>query len=351
MLFKLFLVVISLSVANGDPPLFGSVNPLTIRSEKYVKTSGLNYRLPNNTKPLHYSLELETNVHKGEFDFYGSVAIKVKVLEATQSITLHSSRSIIYDIQLLSVNSTVISMNADYREQRDVEFLIISLPTVLAVDDIIIVLITYAGILRDDEKGFYHSSYLNEEKKSVFLATTQFESVYARHAFPCYDEPGHRTTFDLLIKHDKSYTAISNTRSSGRIDVKGTDYVITKFETTPSMQTYLLAFIISDFTFVQNSDEVLRHRVFAKRQSIGAGEGLIALDFGEKVMRQMEEHFGVKYSLPKMDQVAIPDFAASAMENWGLVTYREESLLFNAKTTTESRDNILTTIAHEFTVS
>ena len=351
MLLKWVVVAILFSVVSAIPQLYRSEDPLLIRSEKYAQKYGLNYRLPNNTKPLHYSLELETNVHKGDFVFNGSVTIKVKALEATQLITLHSSQLTIYNIQLLSSNSTVITTNADYREQEDVEFLIIYLPTALAVNEIIIVHITYVGMLRDDNKGFYYSSYLNAEKKHVFLATTQFESVDARHAFPCFDEPGIRTTFDLQMKHDKSYTAISNTKSSGRTSIKNTDYVVTKFETTPLMQTYLLAFIVSDFTFIQNNDKVLRHRVFAKKQSIAAGEGDIALDFSENVLRKMEQHFGIKYSLSKMDQVAVPDFDAGAMENWGLVTYREESLLYNAKTTSHSREYIITTIAHEFAVS
>lgn len=348
MLLKSVVVVTLLCVmAYANPQLFRSESPLLSR----IRKNDLSYRLPNNTRPLHYSLELETDIHKADFDFHGLVTIHVIALEATDLITLQSRQLTINTIELMTRDLEVIDEDADYQQEDDVEFLVVSLPKVLAIGEIIIIRISYSGVLRDDNKGFYYSSYLGPEKTPVYLATTQFESVEARHAFPCFDEPGIRATFDLQIKHDKSYTALSNTRSTGKTPVKDTDYVLTKFQTTPSMQTYLLAFIISDFTFVQNSDEVLRHRVFAKKQSIAAGDGNYALEMGEKLLRKMEEHFGVNYSLPKMDQVAVPDFDAGAMENWGLVTYREEGLLYNTRTTSHTQEYILTTIAHEFAVS
>ena len=354
MLLKQAVVLLLISVISTNTQLYRSVDPLLndeLKSQNYRDHDGLSYRLPNNTMPLHYNIELTTNVHKPNFAFNGKVTISVKVLTTTNSITLQSRLLVIENIQLLTVNSIVITTNAIYRIDEDVEFLIITLPIELKVNEIVMIVITYNGILRDDNMGFYHSSYLNTDKKPVYLATTQFESTDARHGFPCYDEPGIRATFDLQIKHDKSYTAISNTRSSGRTAITGTDYVVTKFETTPLMQTYLLAFIVSDFTYVQNSDKVLRQRIFAKKQSIAAGEGDVALVMSERVIRQFEEHLGVKYSLSKMDQVAVPDFDAGAMENWGLVTYRENCLLFNTKSTSIDRENILKIIAHEFAVS
>lgn len=134
-------------------------------------------------------------------------------------------------------------------------------------------------------------------------------------------------------------------------EVEETEYVIDSFDMTPPVQTYLIAFVISDFDFIENED-VMRQRVFAKPQSIIDGEAVLALDAGKKLLDEFQRHLGVPYILPKMDQIAIPDFDAGAMENWGLVTYREEYLLYNPeKATTRQRENILTIISHEYAVS
>lgn len=130
------------------------------------------------------------------------------------------------------------------------------------------------------------------------------------------------------------------------------DYVVTKFQDIPSIQSYLIAFTISDFSHVEDESHFIRQRVFAKPQSILNGEAKLALEVSGKLLEGFEKYLGVNYSLPKMDQAAMPDFAPGAMENWGLVTYRERYLLFDEATgTPRDRENIITTIAHEFAVS
>ena len=311
---------------------------------------GKDYRLPNNTIPLNYLIKLETNVHKGDFTFNGTVRIHIQVVTATKSITLQTRQLTLINIKLMNIDMSVITSTAIYTQTIDTEFLIINTPDLIANQEIYVE-IDYTATLRDDEAGFYRSSYKNLAGDTVWLAVTQFEQTDARHAFPCFDEPGIRATFDVQIKHDKSYNAVGNTKSTGRIAVSGTDYVITSFERTLKMQTYLVAFLVSDFTYVENNDETLRHRVYAKKHSIDAGDAAYALENGEKVLRKMEQHFGVPYSYTKMDQVAVPDFAAGAMENWGLVTYRETGQLWNNETNTRrQKEGILTVIAHEFAV-
>lgn len=130
------------------------------------------------------------------------------------------------------------------------------------------------------------------------------------------------------------------------------DYVVTKFQDIPSIQSYLIAFTVSDFIPVEDNSRFIPQRVFAKPQSISNGEEKLALEVSGKILEGFEKYLGVNYSLPKMDQAAIPDFAGGAMENWGLVTYQERYLLFNEATgTTRDRENVIVTIAHEFAVS
>lgn len=132
----------------------------------------------------------------------------------------------------------------------------------------------------------------------------------------------------------------------------GSDYVVTKFHDVPSVQTYLIAFIVSDFDYIESSFGRTPHRIYAKPQSIANGEAALAIFVSDFMLTAFEEYLGVPYSMDKMDQAALPDFAAGAMENWGMVTYREQYLLFNEETgRTIDLENIITIIAHEFAVS
>ena len=316
-------------------------------------SDGKDYRLPNNTKPLRYDVSLVTNVHRGEAAFSGTVRIRIQALANTNSITLHYRQLTIDTIQVFSNpdgTPSLIPSNPSFTE--DLEFLTINVNNQLMVNQQYLVVITYHGLLRDDNMGFYRSTYKNPDGKTVWLATTQFEQTDARHAFPCYDEPQLRATFGIEIKHDKSYFAISNMPDTSRTPEAGTDYVTTKFQDTLPVQPYLIAFVVSDFKSIGNSLPAKPQRVFAKSQSINNNEAVLALDASELILSKFEEHLGVTYNLPKMDQIAIPDFDAGAMENWGLVTYREEYLLYNEEiATTRQRENILTIIAHEYAVS
>lgn len=130
-------------------------------------------------------------------------------------------------------------------------------------------------------------------------------------------------------------------------------YVMTRFEMTPPVQTYLIAFLVSDFSFIEDrNSEGVPHRIFGIPEDIAEGFGNLALDVSRSILDGFEEYLGVNYSLPKMDQAAIPDFAAGAMENWGLVTYAEPYLLFSeTASTTRDREYVISTISHEFVVS
>lgn len=145
---------------------------------------GVAYRLPNNTKPVYYDIKLETAIHEGNFTFTGYVDIQINVIEETDVITLHYRQLTISDVQLWD-EDTMTSPAYDYFTTReDQEFLVINLSETLKPGETYHVVIDYVGTLRNDDAGFYRSSYFNEAGKEVWLATTQFESTDARHAFP-----------------------------------------------------------------------------------------------------------------------------------------------------------------------
>ena len=144
----------------------------------------IDYRLPNNTIPIHYDIWLSTGVHEGVADFNGRVTIQIRALEDTTNITLHYRELTILNVDLLNSAGVLIQLNVLFTQREDVEFLIITPREPLIQGQIYIVEIAYMGTLRNDGKGFCRSSYVNSEGKTVYLASTKFESTDARHGFP-----------------------------------------------------------------------------------------------------------------------------------------------------------------------
>nr|CAI5832041.1 unnamed protein product [Callosobruchus analis] len=196
--------------------------------------------------------------------------------------------------------------------------------------------------------GFYRSSY-TENGKLKNLAATQFEPVYARRAFPCFDEPSFKAPFQVSIAHPKQYRALSNTPVSESFSVTSTT-IRTQFERTPEMSSYLVAFVVSEFEKAKETDSTdPQWNVFARPSAKNSME--TALKYTPKLVELMGEWTGLKYTdlgNKQFYQVAIPDFAAGAMENWGLITYREVDLLDEGShTSANAKQTIISTVAHE----
>lgn len=203
----------------------------------------------------------------------------------------------------------------------------------------------FKGNVQAGMHGIYVSDYqLSGQKQKII--STQFESHHAREAFPCIDEPEAKATFDLTLVSPKNESVIANTPISTQSEKDSK--LVTTFETTPKMSTYLLAFVFGDLQYkeTKTTNGVLV-RIWATKAQPAA-----SLDFGLEVAKQgiefFEEYYDTPYPLPKCDHVAIPDFSAGAMENWGLITYRERCLLADPATTSQSgREVIALVICHE----
>lgn len=203
----------------------------------------------------------------------------------------------------------------------------------------------YHGTLNENMQGAYLSTYEHQGKTEVIVAT-QFESHYAREAFPCIDEPAAKAVFELtLTTPDNGDIVLANTpvksqkANSGRIT--------TVFEPTPRMSTYLLAWVVGRF---QSSTTTNSHGTKITTYC-SLSQSLDSVDFANEIAAKSlefyDDNFKVPYPLEKLDQVALPDFEAGAMENWGLVTYRESMLLAGKTATTDTKKSVALTVAHE----
>ena len=201
--------------------------------------------------------------------------------------------------------------------------------------------IGYHGHLNENMQGAYLSTYEYKGKTEVIVAT-QFESHYAREAFPCIDEPGAKAVFELAVTtSDDKDLILANTPVLNKKDNK------TIFEPTPRMSTYLLAWVIGKFhgKTIKNAHGVEITTYATLAQDLGAVD--FANEIAAKSLEFYDDNFGVPYPLKKLDQVALPDFEAGAMENWGLVTYRESMLLAGKNATLGTKKGVALTVAHE----
>ncbi|MSP78805.1 MAG: M1 family peptidase [Dehalococcoidia bacterium] len=301
------------------------------------------FRLSTNVKPEKYRLTLTPDL--GKFSFSGEVAIDVTVAKATNQVVVNVAELTIQEVRVIlpsGVPYRATNVSVDETSERATFTFGITIPEGEAT-----IMVRYTGILNDQLRGFYRSRYSGVDGRERYLATTQFEATDARRAFPCWDEPNFKATFQLTLVIPIQMTAISNTLVLREAPTIGVGLKAITFEETPKMSTYLLAFVVGDMACVQatmpNGTLV---RVWATRGK--EEQGRYALENSVKILTYMNEYFGIPYPLKKLDHVAIPDFAAGAMENWGCITYRETALLFDPKNSAAAaRQRILEVVAHE----
>lgn len=281
--------------------------------------------------PEHYDLFLDLN--RADKTFSGKVTITGEA--KTSKISLHQKDLAVEAVEVAGQART-------FTLDKDNEALYIELEAAGPV----VVTITYTGKITDNMTGIYPSYYTVDGVKKEIIST-QFESHFAREAFPSVDEPEAKATFDLALKFDQAEgeLALSN---MPEIDVENRKATgVWKFETTPRMSSYLLAFAAGDMQGItaktKNGTLVGVYATKAHPES----NLEFALDITVRCIEFYEEYYGVKYPIPQSLHVALPDFSAGAMENWGLVTYREIYLLVDENSTALSRQTVALVVAHE----
>ncbi|XP_058178358.1 aminopeptidase N-like [Anopheles ziemanni] len=308
------------------------------------------YRLPNETTPESYVLELHSNIHQRDFTYTGTVTVQILVLQATRSIVLNSRGVGIVSVSVHNANQNVVPIEAiDVDPER--ELLTIRTNVEFAQGARLQLTIRFENVLRDDVSGFFRASYYAEGVER-FAAITQFQPVDARTAFPCYDEPGIRATFTIIINSGVDMKVHSNMPVAS-VKIIGNGIKQTRFQTTPRMPTYLVAFAITDGflstrTTLRSPPSTINMEVLAPPGTTASAQAY-GLTSGAAAIRAVEQYFNQTYDLPKLDQLAVPALYFGAMENWGLVIYAEPYLLYDEATgTNRDKENVIATIVHEF---
>jgi aminopeptidase N len=292
-------------------------------------------RLPDAVVPEHYSLWFAPDLDKEAFR--GRQTIDVVVTQPTTTVTMNAAELQFGEVTITSGGRTqVATVSVDAAGER-VTF---TVPNRLSEGNATID-ITYSGVLNDKLRGFYISK-ANGRKYAV----TQMEPTDARRAFPSFDEPSFKATFDISMMVDAGDTAISN----GRVlsDSPGPEpgkHTIT-YARTPKMSTYLVAMIVGDFVCAERPVDAVTIRVCStpdKKDLTG-----YALDVAQHQLKFYNEYFGIPYVGDKLDLIAVPDFAAGAMENWGAITFRDRLLLIDPeRSSVNVRKNVASIISHE----
>ncbi len=307
-----------------------------------VATIDQSFRLPKTVKPSNYNIKLTPDLTK--FTFAGTVDIDVDVLEATSTVKINAKELVIS--AFTATNSAGTRLDGKISLDEETEIATITFDGTLGKGAWKLAAV-FTGTLNDKLKGFYRSIWTDEKGVKHTIATTQFESTDARRAFPCFDEPEFKATFDVTLTVPEELTALSN-GAIIKSEAVGNGLKAVSYERTMKMSTYLVCFCIGEFV---SSKPVMVNGIETRVWCVPGKEDMTA--FALRAAAFATDHYEKYFEIPypggkKIDHIAIPDFASGAMENLGLITYRETALLLNEKTATHAeRTRVAVVVLHE----
>jgi aminopeptidase N len=297
--------------------------------------AGIAQRLPQTVVPSHYQLTIEPDFTAGSFR--GEAVIDVDLLEATQSVTLNA---VDLNIEQAQIRAGGRAQEASVTYDSPNQILALSVPQAMTKGAAQITL-RYTGKFSSGLRGFYTGV-----ANGGTYAATDFEPTDARRMFPAFDEPSFKSTFDITAVIPRGDVAISNSPVTSDKNGPGTNQHTVRFATTPKMSTYLVALVVGDFVCSEGRGDDTPIRICAtpdKKRLTG-----FALEAAEASLDYFNRYFAIRFPFRKLDLIALPDFAAGAMENTGAITFREALLLVDPKESSlDTRKQIAVVVAHE----
>ncbi|CAL4058634.1 unnamed protein product, partial [Meganyctiphanes norvegica] len=298
-------------------------------------------------KPVHYVLKLQAFI-QGNMTIQGFVEVELEILKPTNKICLHMVD--------LNINEDTIKIRQLNKKRKysiggtsynsTTQQLALSIQRRLRPGSPYLLSMNFTGKLSTTTAGFYIMKYKDEQGYDRSIAATQFWAIDARRAFPCFDEPGLKASFDIYLARTTNYTAISNMPVIRTNPIENQDgWVWDQFATSIRMSTYLVAFAIIDYTSTHHSN---RTQLQAWTRSVVANQTNLALDVADFSLNFYEKYFAIDYPLPKMDMVALPQATFRGMENWGLVIYRESDMIYSPESPSAvHQSSVSYLVAHE----
>lgn len=302
--------------------------------------------LPGNLKPVHYNV----SIYDITADAYsGTVTIDLQVAAATSELLLHYRDLTIAEVSAACEGRTIACKVAEENKAKEV-FVIGFAEKLATVGAVVSVTVKFTGTIQTNMAGFYKLAY-KEDGCTKQMLSTQFEATDARRAFPCLDEPALKATFSVEIATSPELTVLGNMPVESERVSDGVKVV--SFQKTPVMSTYLLAWAIGEFEYIEGftdelyyNEQPLPVRIYTTKGYTKDAE--LALSLAPKIVDYFSKVFQLKYPLPKLDLIAVHSFSHNAMENWGLITYRSTALLFSEGTSDPSyKQNVAYVVAHE----
>ncbi|XP_072244139.1 leucyl-cystinyl aminopeptidase [Leuresthes tenuis] len=314
------------------------VYPVSTSGELFPWTQ---LRLPHSIHPLSYELTLTPDLD--DMTFTGRTVINMSILHNSKLIVLHAQNFNITKATFKLGDGQASAVTVlEYKPRRQIA---VKFKEELKAGQFCVLTLDYSANLSHSYDGFYNSSYTDEDGNRRVLAATQFEPLSARKAFPCFDEPTFKATFLIKINRKQNYMSLSNMPKAKSTPLSD-GLVQDEFEkSSVNMSTYLVAFTVANFTpITKNVSEtvVSVYSVPEKKEYTD-----YALETASKLLEFYNNFFDINYPLKKLDLVAIPDFLAGAMENWGLITFRETSLLVGKESSPLEKQVVASVIAHE----
>ncbi|KAI5620955.1 aminopeptidase N, partial [Silurus asotus] len=319
-------------------------------------------RLPENLIPESYEVNLKLHLYTRlpnatEQDnlFEGNSTVRFKCVKDTWTIFLHTLDLSVETVIVTKENTGENIGIERYTLHNDSNFFEILLKKQLKGNGDYYELFTkFKGELLDDLTGLYISQYTekgrDDKEEKRFLVASQMQATDARKVFPCFDEPAMKAVFNITIIHRPNTRAISNAKldSERYVEEEGNKWIASTFATTPIMSTYLLAVTVNEFMNEHDEHDKKEISIWARPEAVAAGHATYAMSITGKILSFYEKKFNLKYPLNKLDQVALPDFSAGAMENWGLTMYRESALLYKESVSSASdKEWVAIVVAHE----
>lgn len=314
------------------------------------------HRLPRDLMPSVYELEVRPvfEMVDNSYWYYGSSSVNFTCVKPTDKVVLNAKYlELLQEPVLLESNSGLPVKYLTYDFYAPNAFLYFVLEDeCMQGMNYTLEFPAFKGELNADLDGFYRSEYVDENGNNVVIATSQMETEGARRTFPCFDEPDMKAEFAITILYQDPYIPVTNMPSVVPVETRmidGEQWKVKKFETSPKMSTYLIALTVTNFDYVEEfTQDGVQTRIYARKTPVQNGEVNYAAEISPKILDTYSSLLNVPYPLPKSDQMCVSDFDAGAMENWGLVIYRETYLLYDpVVSSVEERYDATEVIAHE----